>query len=172
MPQASSFTSKVRTYSEGRNNKVQYPGGIAKFNELASLTCNPSLRWSPLVYKESCKKCSNLEKPSDLPLGDPSAVLTYYDNDHTELQVTWYNLPPQIIDVEFYEFDGSNTNNMIIKLSNIDSLIGFAKTDKNTTSLGRLQYFYAIIVRLDGGNIQTDNLNNTNYIGSVPSGGI
>lgn len=57
MPQASSFTNKVRAYTESRNNKVQYPGGIAKFNQLDALTCPPSLKWVSLKYRALPQIC-------------------------------------------------------------------------------------------------------------------
>lgn len=55
MPQASSFTNKVRAYTEARNNKIQYPGGVAKFNQLECLTCPPSLKWVSLKYARVCQ---------------------------------------------------------------------------------------------------------------------
>lgn len=58
MPQASSFTNKVRAYTEGRNNKVQYPGGIAQRDQLGALSCSP-IKWVSLKYRAACQICVN-----------------------------------------------------------------------------------------------------------------
>jgi len=57
MPQASSFTNKIRAYTEARNNKVEYPSGIANFNQLDALTCPPSLKWVSLKYMSLPQMC-------------------------------------------------------------------------------------------------------------------
>ena len=53
MPQASSFTNKVRADAEGRNMKKQYPGAILQQNYLGSLMCTSYVNppwWVPTKY--------------------------------------------------------------------------------------------------------------------------
>lgn len=64
MPQASSFTNKVRADTEGRNTKVEYPGSIMFTKPLGALMCtdfmNPTTGlyqppwWVPTKYKRVC----------------------------------------------------------------------------------------------------------------------
>jgi len=75
MPQASSFTNNIRAYSEGRNNKVQYPGGIDQLNELGALSCSP-VSWNTVRYSKN-KTCIP-ECPT--PQIDYSAVMILEGN--------------------------------------------------------------------------------------------
>jgi hypothetical protein len=53
MPQASSFTNKIRAYSEGRNNKIQTQGNVLNIDNLRALSCS-QVSWNPLVYSQKC----------------------------------------------------------------------------------------------------------------------
>ena len=61
MPSAACYINKVRTQADGRLNKVQYPGSVARaVNTLeASVALSPN--YASLVYLPSIQ-CSNCKK--------------------------------------------------------------------------------------------------------------
>ena len=167
MPQASAFTNSVRAYSEGRNNKVQTPKNSLNIDNLRGLSCS-SIDWSPIRYAESCKKCSNLPK---VKLEQPTLYIAYRTDRYRGLIATWHNLPPQTIDVEFRSYTdiGGRDDTLIDKVININSSPGFATTS-DSIQLNTLHYFYAVIIPQVGNNIQSENLINTQYVGTGGGG--
>jgi hypothetical protein len=61
MSSASCYTNKVRVTYAGNNTKVQYPGNVAKTNNIyyPALNCNPN--FDTIVYFKGCRFYKNVE---------------------------------------------------------------------------------------------------------------
>ena len=63
MPSAACYTNKIRTQTDGRLNKVQYPGNVARaMNTLeASVALSPNYSYLNYLASIQCPNCKKLQ---------------------------------------------------------------------------------------------------------------
>lgn len=59
MSSAATYINKIRVETIARNNKVEYPGKVAKNNQPLAPTCNINPNFEVLDYKFKPHKCDN-----------------------------------------------------------------------------------------------------------------